>query len=326
MKSGKTPVSAGVIFFVLIFTRIWSCTHDPLIENIPEICFERDVLPVFLNNCAIADCHNGTGESDLILTGYLDISHAVEPGKPYSSEIYKSIISRSGEDRMPPDMPLSLENRTRIRIWIEQGAALTVCPDTTGQNSGFNNPLACFSRDILPVLNSRCASTGCHDAITHEEDYIFSSYTSTLEAVTPGNPAESKLYEVIKYKTGEEKMPPLGSPQLTTAEIDSIAAWIRYGALDQNCGEVCDTLNPITFSATIWPVIQSSCTGCHSGAAPNGGILLTNYNNVATVASSGTLINSLKGTGITRMPPGLPFSDCRIRQFAIWIQNGHLNN
>ena len=36
-----------------------------------------------------------------------------------------------------------------------------------------------------------------------------------MTAVTPGNPTNSKLYEVINLASGEEKMPPAGSPQLT---------------------------------------------------------------------------------------------------------------
>jgi mono/diheme cytochrome c family protein len=326
MKPGKILLIAGILFITLILTWIVSCKHDLLLDNIPEICFERDVLPVFQNNCAISGCHDGNGESNLILNSYVPISHAVEPGNPYASNIYKAIIATSGENKMPPGQPLSTDNRIKIRLWIEQGAGLTTCTETTGSNPGYVNPLACFSRDILPVLSSRCASTGCHDAVTHKEGYVFTSYSTTITTVTPGNPAASKLYSVIKLATGENKMPPSGKPQLTTTEIDSIAAWIRRGALNQNCGEVCDTLNPVTFSGTIWPVVQSSCTGCHSGTTPGGGVLLANYTNVATAAANGSLVNALKGNGVTRMPPGIIFSDCRIRMFEIWVKNGYLNN
>ncbi len=326
MKVDKIFLFWGLILFFTILTWISSCTHKSDLENIPEVCFEKDILPIFLNSCAISGCHDGTGESDLRLTGYVPISHAVDPGKPYSSAIYKSIIATVGENKMPPDRPLSLEKRMMIRLWIEQGSRLTTCSDTSGQDSGYVNPHACFSRDILPVLTSKCATSGCHDQIAHQEGYVFSSYTSTMRAVTPGNPSDSKLYEVIRYASGEEKMPPSGSPQLVSAEIDSIAAWIRYGALNQYCGELCDTINPVTFSGTIWPIMQSSCMGCHSGSSPSGGIALANYSNVAAAAVNGSLINSLRGNGVTKMPFGSSFSVCRIRQFEIWVNNGYLNN
>jgi hypothetical protein len=326
MKVHKIYFLTGLIFFFIIIFWISSCRHNADLYNLPEVCFEKDVLPIFQNNCAISGCHNGSGESGLVLNNYVSISHAVDPGNPYSSQAYNSIISTFGEKRMPPAGPLTIENRTIIRVWIEQGARLTTCPDTSGQNNGYVNLLACFSRDILPVLNSKCATSGCHDQISHKEGYVFSSYSSTMMAVTPGNPSESKLYEVIKYATGEEKMPPVGKTQLTSAEIDSIYQWISYGAMDQYCGETCDTVNPITFSGTIWPIMQTSCTGCHSGASPQGGIALANYANVSAAAANGSLINSLKGNGVTKMPLGSSFSACRIRQFEIWVSNGYLNN
>ena len=225
LKSCKFILSPGLITVFTVLFCITSCTHNAVIDNLPELCFERDVLPIFQNSCAISGCHDGAGESGLLLNSYVPISHAVEPGKPYSSPVYKAIISTSGENKMPPDQPLSLNNRTIIRIWIEQGARLTVCQDATGQGNGNLNPLACFSRDILPVLVSRCATTGCH-----------------------------------------------------------------------------------------------------SGSAPSGGVALTNYSSVAAAASNGSLLNSLKGNGVTKMPLGGSFSVCRIRQFEIWINNGQLNN
>jgi len=331
MKINKIYLFLVSILMITTISWIISCTHTADISNLPEVCFEGDVLPVFKNSCAISGCHDGNGESDLVLNNYLDISHSVVPGDPLASKVYKSIIATTGENKMPPDRPLSLDNRIMIRLWIEQGAKLTVCPGTTGNGNGggngsYVNPRACFTRDILPVLVSRCASTGCHDAITHKEGYIFASYTTAMNAVVPRNPGGSKLYTVIKLTSGESKMPPTGRSQLTTAEIDSIGKWIRYGALNENCGEICDTINPVTFSGTIWPAITTSCSGCHSGTSPSGNISLGSYNNVATVASNGLLIKSLNGTGVTRMPPAGFFSACKIRQFEIWIKNGFLNN
>jgi hypothetical protein len=52
----------------------------------------------------------------------------IKAGDPNDSEIYKAITKTSGEDKMPPDQPLSADNRTLIRLWIEQGAKETTCP------------------------------------------------------------------------------------------------------------------------------------------------------------------------------------------------------
>lgn len=325
MKPDKTCFSLFLLILFTAFLWIISCTHTADITGIPEVCFERDVLPVFQNNCAISGCHDGRGESDLVLTNYVDISHSVVPGNPDASRSYKSITYIYG-NKMPPDKPLSAENRIIIRLWIEQGAGLTTCLDQHVPESGYVNPLACFSRDIQPVLMSLCASSGCHDATTHSGDYVYSSYSSTMQTVTPGSPNNSKLYEVIRLSSGEDKMPPAGNPQLTTSQIDSIEAWISYGALNQYCGETCDTLSIVTFSGVIWPVVQNSCTGCHSGSSPSGGVTLANYATVSASAANGGLINSLKGIGVTKMPLGGSLSVCRIRQFEKWVNNGYLNN
>ncbi len=308
-------------------TNLLSCRHElPLPDNIPQICFEGEVLPVFQNSCAITGCHDGSGESGYVLTDFIGISHSVVSGRPYDSPAYRAIIARSGEGRMPPDQPLSKESRIAIRLWIEQGAQLTSCPDNTSQPTDYINPRACFSRDILPVLVSTCAMTGCHDAATHREGYIFAGYSTTMEAVRPGNPAESKLYQVITAAGGEDRMPPAPLPGLTSAQIDSIAAWIRYGALNEFCGEECDTINPVTFSGTILPVTKTYCTGCHSGTTPGAGVRLENYADIASVAASGVLMNALRGNGVPKMPPAGSLSTCRIRQYELWISNGYPNN
>lgn len=327
MKTYKIKSFLVLFVFMILPVMFSLCKHELLIPvDIQEICFEREVLPIFRNSCGIAGCHSENGESNYILTDYYGISHSVVPGKPYESPVYKAIITRTGERRMPPDRPLALETRMIIRLWIEQGAKLTSCPDTITQPPDYVNPRSCFSRDILPVLVSSCALSACHDATTHSEGYIFQGYSSTLKAVKPGNPTESKLYQVITAPEGEDRMPPAPMNRLSTAQIDSIAAWIRYGALDEFCGEVCDTINPVTFSGTIWPTIQTFCAGCHSGTNPGGSVRLENYINVSTSAANGILMDALKGNGVPKMPPAGTLSSCKLRQFELWINNGYPNN
>jgi hypothetical protein len=329
MKPDKIYLTLTLLLLLSVFSWFTSCTHVSNIANIPELCFTSDILPIFTSNCAISGCHDGAGrESHFALNTYSGIMKDIVPGNPNGSRIYQTIISK-WVNMMPPNRPLTMDSRTKIRVWIEQGAKETVCTDTTGTGGGGITPVvarACFTRDILPVIVSRCATTGCHDANAGGERANLTTYTDIMRLVSAGNPSGSRLYTIIKSGSGESKMPPANKPQLSVAEIDSIGKWIGYGALNENCGEVCDTINPVTFSGTIWPIIQSSCTGCHSGTAPSGNVLLASYSNVATVASSGVLLNSLNGTGVPKMTVGSSFSACRIRQFDIWIKNGFLNN
>jgi hypothetical protein len=329
MKLDKIFFSLTLLIILSVFSWFTSCTHVANIANIPEVCFTSDILPIFTSNCAISGCHDGGGrESRLSLKSYSGISKDVTPGNPAGSRLYQTIISKWG-NLMPPNKPLSLENRTKIRVWIEQGAKETVCTDTTGTGGGGGTGVvkrACFTRDILPVIVSRCATTGCHDANSGGERANLTSYTNIMNLVSPGNPSNSRLYTIIVSGSGESKMPPANSPQLSVAEIDSIGKWIGYGALNENCGEVCDTINPVTFSATIWPIMQTSCTGCHTGTSAGGGIIIDSYTSVQTIALNGNLMNSLRGNGVPVMPKGSSFSACRIRQFDLWVKNGALNN
>ena len=97
-------------------------------------------------------------------------------------------------------------------------------------------------------------------------------------------------------------------------------------ALYPSVNSACDTINSVTFSGTIWPIMQSSCMGCHSGSTPSGSVTITGYSNVSALAASGALMNALRGYGVTRMPPGTAFTTCRMRQFEIWINDGKPNN
>lgn len=110
-------------------------------------------------------------------------------------------------------------------------------------------------------------------------------------SIVPFDPAGSQAYQAIIAKWGN-RMPP-GQPLTETNRI-LIRLWIEQGATQTTC-------------------VGTSGTGNDSS-------------NVATVASSGLLLNSLKGNGVVKMPVGGSFSLCRIRQFEIWINNGFVNN
>ncbi len=204
-------------------------------------------------------------------------------------------------------------------------------PDDTTVNGNPCNPdTVYFENDILPLLNSSCAIPGCHDAITAEEGVVLNNYNNIINTgdVQPGDPSESKIFKTITESDPGDRMPPPGSgvTTLTPDQIMDIFTWIQQGALNNGC-DGCDTTD-VTFSASVFPLIQTNCTGCHSGPTPQGGLSLTNYSQIAANATSGKLMNSLNGTGgIPQMPSGQPeLSDCAKRTIEIWIENGTPDN
>jgi hypothetical protein len=184
---------------------------------------------------------------------------------------------------------------------------------------------AYFVNDVFPIINSNCAISGCHDAITSEEDIDLSSWDAIYYGGTidPGNAGNSDLIEAIT-DDGDDRMPPDG--ELTSAQIDIIALWINQGALYNECIGDCDT-TVVTYSGSIAPLLSANCIGCHSGTSPSGGVDLSSYANVVVAVENGTLYGAVnQDIGYVSMPPGTKLSDCKIDLIRIWIENGYPND
>jgi hypothetical protein len=241
-----------------------------------------------------------------------------------NGQLWGAINFSSGFVGMPYNgIKMSDCDIAQIGAWIDAGAPGTGGTDTTNQKDS-----VCFENEIQPILNSYCAKSGCHDAITHEEGYNLSDFSDVMSLVKPGNPGNSKLIEVMK-KTDEDKMPPPGNAAPTADQIALIEQWITEGAqtgIDCNVGG-CDTTN-VTFSGTIVPLLQSNCYGCHSSPGTGGGIILTSYSDVLTVVNNGKLWGAVNfNQGFIGMPyNGSKMSDCNIAKIRIWIEAGALEN
>lgn len=186
-----------------------------------------------------------------------------------------------------------------------------------------------FVNDVLPILISNCAISGCHDQETHEEGIILNTYANVMasDVVEPGNANDSEMIEKITDDDLDDRMPPPPAPPLSSAELAILKEWINQGAKNNSCGEECDT-TIVTYSGSIQPIISSYCLGCHSGTSPSGGINLTNYSGVSEVAADGSLYGALNhNPGYTAMPKGSDkLSDCKLDKIRIWIEAGYQNN
>jgi Planctomycete cytochrome C len=189
-----------------------------------------------------------------------------------------------------------------------------------------------FAKDLLPILKSNCAKSGCHDAITHEEDIILDTYQNVIASgiVTPYDLNSSALFEVITETDPDKRMPQPPNQRLTADQITLISKWILQGAKDLTCDETagqCDTTN-VTYSGFVAPLLTTYCVGCHSGGAPSGNILLNSHAGVQAVALNGRLMGAVTwSNGYQQMPKGSgKLSDCNISKIKAWITNGAQNN
>lgn len=226
--------------------------------------------------------------------------------------------------------------------WIPDGIEPIDTTGNGGNNGGNNgggsntgNPCdpdtVYFEMQILPILQSNCAMSGCHDAGSAQDNVILTDYVNVMNTaeVQPFSLSESELYEVLVETDPDKKMPPPPNTALSNDQISLIAQWINQGALNLTCdaNSGCDTTN-VSFTNDITPILTNKCTGCHSGGSPSGGVSLDNYNGVKVVAQSGQLYGAVNwDASYSNMPQGgnqLP--QCEIDKIKSWVDAGALNN
>lgn len=206
-------------------------------------------------------------------------------------------------------------------------------PDTATQVGDTNTPCdptkIYFQQQVLPILISNCAMSGCHDDATHKEGVVLTSYSKVLATgeVRPGNPGESKLYRVLVTSSSDDRMPRPPQAPLTSQQIQLVYNWIQQGAQNLVCANMCDS-SVFTYSGAIQPLVQNKCQGCHSGTNAQGGIDLSTYDLVKAKVTDGKLWGSINQfAGYSPMPKnGTKLSDCELTQFQKWIAAGSPNN
>lgn len=204
-----------------------------------------------------------------------------------------------------------------------------IAPSNPAVSTSCDPDTVYFQNDILPLLTSNCAMSGCHDAGTAADNVILTDYASIIQTaeVRPGDAGDSELYEVLTETDPDKKMPPPSSGlSLSAQEIQMVAKWINQGALNNSCIGDCDTVN-VSFSNHILPTIQTYCQGCHTYPNASAGIILSDYSTISEIANSGQLYGVTHGTvGYALMPPSGSLMQCELDQIRIWIQDGAPNN
>lgn len=187
----------------------------------------------------------------------------------------------------------------------------------------------CFERDVLPIFQSNCTQSGCHNSLDHEEGYDLTSYDKIIsKGIVPGEYQISKIYQVLVLDGGEAAMPQSPYTRLTDDQITTIALWIREGAKNTSCNDNnCDT-TAVTFSGSVMPLLQTYCNGCHGGGSPQGNINYNSYSGVKATVTNGKLLGSVEhAAGYSPMPKNAnKLSDCNLRIIRAWVDAGALNN
>lgn len=223
---------AGVITGIMLSLAggaviVNSCVHAPYVmpatqrTNDPSICFGRDILPIFVSNCAKSGCHDArSGESGYVLDNYANIMRkGIVPGNVAASKIWESVTTGGGEDneRMPQGaQPLTAAQLDLLRRWIAYGAVDSgACYNSSCDSNNFT-----YSGAIAPLMSTYC--TGCHNSASAAGGSLV-DYASVRNAAVNG-----RLIGNITHQAGYNAMPP--GLQLSECEIAQVEKWVAAGA------------------------------------------------------------------------------------------------
>ena len=186
-----------------------------------------------------------------------------------------------------------------------------------------------FQQQVLPILLSNCAMSGCHDVASHEDGVILTTYEYVMATadIRPGDPGGSELYEMIVESDPDDRLPPAPPPRQSTEQISLIRNWILQGAQNLSCASLCDS-TVFSYSAAIRPIISNKCQGCHQGSSASAGIDLSGYPGVLARVTDGKLWGAVNHEpGYSAMPKnGNKLTDCELSQIRKWIDAGAPNN
>jgi mono/diheme cytochrome c family protein len=197
-------------------------------------------------------------------------------------------------------------------------------PATTGD--------ICFETEILPIFNSKCASSNCHGGNSPAEGILLNSYEHILASesgsgIIPYNASESELIEVILEDDVNKRMPPVGSQQLTSEEINKISAWINEGAPNTiNCASASCDSTLFLFNTHVQPILQSNCVGCHGGSEPSAGYNFSSYAGVKQAVDDARLLGAIEHWSDFSPMPAQKLDACNRAKIRKWIQAGALDN
>lgn len=217
---------AVVAISTFIVVYLSNCKHEPILKVITtdtsqggtvddtSICFERDILPIFVTNCAKSGCHDSiTQTEEKMYNSYVGITkEGIKAGDPANSDLYKELST--GKMSWPQYGNLNEEQKKLIARWIKEGA-----------KNGTNCPTKCdtsvytYSAAVKPLMEKYCV--GCHKPGSINGNTDLSNYDSVKSSA-----ASNKLLASVKRSVS---WMPSGGKKLSDCQIIQLQKWIDAG-------------------------------------------------------------------------------------------------
>lgn len=181
------------------------------------VCFNTEVLPLYVSYCASSGCHDvTTHRSGVITTTYSYIMNGIRPKNANGSSFY-TIIGNG----MPPQSHAQLSSTqvAVIKKWIDQGALNTNCTNVC------DTTVYTYSGSIQAILTNNCA--GCHGTSPGSSNVYIGTYASAKAYISAN---KTTFNNAINYSTSiaaSKRMPPSG--KLVDCKLLQIQKWINNG-------------------------------------------------------------------------------------------------
>jgi hypothetical protein len=125
-----------------------------------------------------------------------------------------------------------------LLLFISTCAENTSSPLQNDDDNGNTPVTSVYVRDIQPIFNSNCASSGCHASSSASSGIKLSSYTDVMAStgtklgklVIVNDATNSPLVKVIEGTASSVSRMPLGGSSLSASDITKIKNWINDGA------------------------------------------------------------------------------------------------
>ncbi len=189
-----------------------------------------------------------------------------------------------------------------------------------------------FETDIKPIFTAKCGK--CHNPQAKKGGLDLSSIAGVRQGGESGESAFAKTLDdsMLWIMLDGGGMPPEDQPQLTKAELATIANWIKAGGPAKSSSE------KIVTQHDVLPFLYARCVTCHGKWKQEGGLDLRTVESIKQGGKSGPAIVPgrpeesllLKRVHAREMPPpreliraGVrPLEAPEIEQITQWIRQG----
>jgi uncharacterized membrane protein len=181
------------------------------------VCFNTEVLPLYVSYCASSGCHDvTTHRSGVITTTYSYIMNGIRPKNANGSSFY-SIIGNG----MPPQSHAQLSSTqvAVIKKWIDQGALNTNCTNVC------DTTVYTYSGSIQAILTNNCA--GCHGTSPGSSNVYIGTYASAKAYISANKTTFNNAINYSASIAASKRMPPSG--KLVDCKLLQIQKWINNG-------------------------------------------------------------------------------------------------